>query len=144
MTPSHSTGRPENAPNAVTPLELARAFSSHRFEEVYDHLAGDVRWVAVGAGVVSGRDAVIDACTRSTAELADTTVEYLRFVTAGDGAEPTQRVAVDSVARYRDTDGTSLVSSCDVYEFRGGTVVAITSYAVEVDPESDEGRWHLR
>jgi hypothetical protein len=88
---------------------------------------------------------VVDACTRTAAALDGTAVEYLRFVTAGGtGPHPTQRIAVDTVARYRDADGTSLVSSCDVYEFRGGSVVAITSYAVEVDPASEEGRWHLR
>jgi limonene-1,2-epoxide hydrolase len=144
MAPPHPPGGTVG-PTASTPLELARAFSGHRFEEVYDRLADDVRWVTVGAAVISGRDAVVDACRSSSAALAGTQVEYLRFVTAGGtGPHPTQRIAVDTVARYRDAGGTTLVSSCDVYEFRGGRVAAITSYAVEVDPQSEEGRWHLR
>ena len=35
----------------------------------------------------------------------------------------------------RDADGKiSVVSSCDIYEFRDGSVSTITSYTVELDP----------
>ena len=30
--------------------------------------------------------------------------------------------------------GVSVVSSCDVYEFSGGLLTTLTSYAVELDP----------
>jgi hypothetical protein len=43
------------------------------------------------------------------------------------------------VARYVDADGTtSVVSSCDIYEFSDGQVTAITSYAVELDPAEQD------
>jgi ketosteroid isomerase-like protein len=59
-------------------------------------------------------------------------VEVTRFVVAADPGGRT--AAVDVVARYVDADGsTSVVSSCDVYEFEDGQVTAITSYAVELD-----------
>ena len=45
-------------------------------------------------------------------------------------------VAVDTFARYTGPDGTTAVASCDIYEFNGSKIAAITSYAVEVDPES--------
>ncbi len=42
-------------------------------------------------------------------------------------------MAVDAVARYVDEAGsTSVVSSCDIYEFDGDALVTITSYAVEL------------
>ena len=47
------------------------------------------------------------------------------------------RAAVDAVGRYTDAAGAvGVVSSCDVYEFRGGTLTAITTYAVELDAEA--------
>jgi hypothetical protein len=45
-------------------------------------------------------------------------------------------VAVDTLARYTGPNGTTTVASCDIYEFTGEEIAAITSYAVEVDPES--------
>jgi hypothetical protein len=50
-----------------------------------------------------------------------------------DGADV---VAVDTVARYSGPGGVTAVASCDIYEFVDEEVRAITSYAVEVDPDS--------
>jgi ketosteroid isomerase-like protein len=116
-----------------TPREIAEAFSGHRFRDAYAALSDDVRWTSVGEGVVTGRPAVVDACEATLAELATTTVEFSRFVVAADG----DVAAVDVVGRYVDPDGaTSVVSSCDIYEFRNGLVTTITSYAVELDLET--------
>ena len=83
-----------------TPRQTAEAFSTHRFEETYNHLDDDVHWVAVGQTVLKGRDAVIRACTGTATDLATTTTEFLRFVTVVDlGASADQRVAVDAVAQ---------------------------------------------
>jgi ketosteroid isomerase-like protein/heme-degrading monooxygenase HmoA len=111
--------------------ELAAAFSGHRFREVYPALAPDVRWTSIGAGTTTGRQAVVDTCEATLAALAGTTTEFPRFVVIGDG----DAVAVDVVGRYTDADGSlSVVSSCDVYEFAGGAITSITSYAEELDP----------
>jgi SnoaL-like domain len=116
----------------MKPQELAEAFSSHRFEETYDRLAEDVRWVLVGEATVEGKSAVIDACRASLAafdELAS--VEYTRFVSVSSSS----LAAVDAVSRYVGQDGsTTSVSSADIYEFdHAGRITAITSYAVELD-----------
>jgi ketosteroid isomerase-like protein len=114
----------------TTPRETAEAFSGHRFSDAYPALAPDVQWTSVGQGTLTGRQAVVDACEESAAELATTSVEFTRFVVIADG----DAAAVDAVARYVDTDGRlSVVSSCDVYAFDGGTLTSITSYAVELD-----------
>jgi ketosteroid isomerase-like protein len=128
----------------ATPRQTAEAFSGHRFEEAYDQLADDVRWVVVGQMLLRGRDEVVRACTGTATHLATTTTEFLRFVVVEDrGATADQRVVVDAVARYRDADGTtSLVSSCDIYEFADGRLVGITSYGVELDPDSTEEQWY--
>jgi ketosteroid isomerase-like protein len=116
----------------TSPRETAEAFSGHRFHDAYAALSPDVRWTAVGEGVVTGRQAVVDACEATLAELATTTTDFSRFVVVAD--PDGNAVAVDVVARYVDADGTtSVVSSCDIYEFSDGQVTAITSYAVELD-----------
>jgi ketosteroid isomerase-like protein len=108
---------------------VAEAFSSHRFADSYPHLADDVSWVTPGAPSTDGRAAVIAACENTLAELADTTTEFTRFVSVA-GAEA---AAVDAVGRYTGPDGsTSVVSSCDIYEFTGDLLTRITSYAVEL------------
>ena len=113
-------------------LEIAEAFSSHRFKETYGHLTDDIRWVLPGQSAIEGRSDVVAACDSSAAEMAQhTSVEFSRFVSvAGDRV-----AAVDAVGRYVDaTGGVSVVSSADIYEFDAdGSVTTITSYAVELD-----------
>jgi ketosteroid isomerase-like protein len=116
----------------TTPREIAEAFSRHRFREAYPFLAQDVVWTSRGGGApIRGRQAVVDACEISLSGLASTTVDFRRVVVAADD----RAAAVDVVARYVEGDEVSVVSSCDVYEFRDGAVVAITTYAVELDDQ---------
>jgi ketosteroid isomerase-like protein len=114
------------------PAAVGRAFSEHRFDEALAHLADDVRWTIVGYMVLEGADAVRQTCRETAASLEETTTTYDRCVVAA-GSEV---VAVDTFARYRGPSGLTAVASCDIYEFAGEKVAAITSYAVEVDPES--------
>lgn len=108
---------------------IADAFSRHQFDDALSFLAPHARWVSVGGSTVEGRDAIISACRDTSAELADTSTEFTRFVSVrGSNA-----VAVDAVGRYTDAEGVvSVVSSCDVYEFDADMVTTITSYAVEL------------
>ena len=108
---------------------IARAFSSHRFGEVYAHLAPHVRWVSVGGSTLDGRDAVTAACQQSLMELDEGTTEFTRFVcVAGSDV-----AAVDAIGRYVDSAGqVSTVSSCDFYEFDRAMLSTITSYAIEL------------
>ena len=116
---------------AFDPGAVGRAFSEHRFDEALGHLAKNVRWTIVGYMVLEGADAVRQTCRDTLESLEGTTTTYDRCVVA---AGP-DTVAVDTFARYIRPDGTTAVASCDIYEFSGEEVRAITSYAVEVDPE---------
>ena len=117
---------------AFDPAAVGRAFSEHRFDEALGHLARDVRWTIVGYMVLEGADAVRQTCRETAASLEDTTTTYDRCVVAA-GSDV---VAVDTFARYGGPSGLTAVASCDIYEFAGEEITAITSYAVEVDPES--------
>jgi SnoaL-like domain len=113
--------------------QIAEAFSRHQFTDSFAHLAADVRWVSVGESILEGRDAVIQACDQSSIDLAQVSTEFARF----RSIVGTDAVAVDTVGRYTDSDQqTSVVSSCDIYEFEGDTLTMITSYAVELEPTS--------
>lgn len=110
-------------------LETVRAFSGHRFEEAFDHITPDTQWRLVGQTTLTGRDAIIATCRGTLEDIADVDTTWLRFVTTGGG----DVVAVDAVGRYEGAEGATIVSSCDVYEFAGTDIRAITSYAVELD-----------
>ncbi len=43
---------------------------------------------------------------------------------------------VEVPGRYQRPDGVTIVSSCHLCRFAGAEIAAITSYGVEVDPES--------
>ncbi|MET0965981.1 MAG: nuclear transport factor 2 family protein [Nakamurella sp.] len=108
--------------------QIARAFSGHQFTQTYPNLAADIRWVLVGGPTIQGRDDVIAACAASAAEFAQGSTDFTRFFSVA-GADA---VAVDTVGRYVSEGGTSVVSSCDIYEFDGEMITSITSYAVEL------------
>ena len=55
----------------MTVKQLAEAFSAHRFEEVYDHLAEDARWILPGHDPVVGRAGIVAACRDAAAEFAE-------------------------------------------------------------------------
>ena len=109
--------------------QVARAFSSHDFDAAYPELADDVTWTLIGQDQpISGKQAVVELCRRSAVELEGVTTTFRRFrvVVAEDC------VVIDSLADYVGADGTSVVASCDLYDFRDGKVTAITSYNIEL------------
>ena len=109
---------------------IAEGFSRHVFAPTYEHFADPVRWVNVGGETYTGREAVVAACDRAAAYFAtvDSDVGVVRTI---EGADV---VVVESLGRYVDSDGTSSVASCDLYEYSGDRLVSITSYNVEVQP----------
>ena len=110
-------------------MEIARAISSHRFEEAFPYLADDVSWTIVGAEPIAGKAAVIATCEESAAYLSGVTTEFRRFRTVvGENA-----VVIDSLADYVGPDGEkSTVASCDIYDFVDGRLTSIVSYNIEV------------
>jgi ketosteroid isomerase-like protein len=116
---------------AFDPGAVGRAFSEHRFDEALPYLARDVRWTIVGGMVLEGADAVQRTCRETLESLKGTTTTYDRCVIAAG----TDAVAVDTIAHYHRPDGQTAVASCYIYEFAGDQITAITSYAVEVDPQ---------
>jgi len=115
---------------ATTEIEkIARAFSSHRFDQALTHLADDVVWTRVGDKPLIGRKAVKKACERTATELNGVTTEFQRFRTVvGEDS-----VVVESLGRYTGPGGdVSIVASCDVYDFDEERITEIVSYTVEL------------
>ncbi|MFF0988705.1 nuclear transport factor 2 family protein [Kocuria nitroreducens] len=114
-----------------TIADIASAFAGHDFDTAIPHMADEVTWILVGETQITGKDAVTAVCEATTAELRSTTTEFTHFRTVlGDGC-----VVVDSTAEYIDHDGQrSLVSSCDLLDFRDGMITRIRSYNIELTP----------
>jgi ketosteroid isomerase-like protein len=115
----------------MTIESVARAFSSHRFEDALPHMDDDVVWELVGSEDLTGKQAVADVCESLAQDLkgVQTTFETFRTIVTGDCA------VVDSVARYLSSDSSlSRVASCDIYDFVDGRLVRIRSYNVELKP----------
>lgn len=113
--------------------EIARAFSQHRFADALPHLAPGVRWTIVGYSVLEGADAVARTCRDTTGSLDETTASWDRCLTVAQD----DTVVVEVVGRYTRPDGVTTVATCYIYQFDDDRIASITSYAVEVDPESD-------
>lgn len=112
----------------LSPRALAEAFSTHAFATTFAQLADDIVWILPGAEPIVGRDAVV-AASRATADaLEGVSVSRSRLLVVDGGSA----VAVDTLTQYGTDAGATTVASCDVYEFEGDVVRAITSYTVEV------------
>jgi SnoaL-like domain len=112
--------------------QVAEAFSRHRFPDTYPHLAEHVRWTIVGDREITGREDVIDVCRQSAEYLAGVTSTFRKFkVVVGDDC-----AVVDSEAEYVDGDDSSVVASCDIYDFSGGRLTGITSYTIQLPPST--------
>lgn len=112
--------------------DIARAFAQHRYDEALPHLARDVRWTVVGYMVLEGAGAVARSCRESVEGLEASAVTWDRCLTVEEG----DNVVVEVIGRYHNPYGITTVSSCHICQFEGDKVASITSYGVEVDPES--------
>ena len=112
--------------------EIARAFAQHRYDVAIPHLARDVQWTVVGYMVLEGAGAVATSCRESVEGLEATDVTWDRCLTV----EQDDNVVVEVLGRYRRPDGVTIVSSCHICRFAGAQIASITSYGVEVDPDS--------
>ncbi len=112
----------------LTPTDIAIAFSSQKYDEVEQYLAADIFWDLVGGKPRLNRDEVLELLRGTKDNLRELESTFLeqRLVDGGD------TVVVDSVIEYVADDGEkSVVSSCDIYEFEGGLVTHIRTYAGE-------------
>lgn len=114
-----------------TNVEIAEAFSRHRFDEAVPYLADDVTWTVIGDERLIGKATVIAACERSAEYLSGVTTTFHRFRSVAGG----DCVVVDTHAEYTDPDGsTSWVASCDLYDFVAGTLTEVRSYNLDAAP----------
>ena len=114
--------------------EIAEAFSHHDFERTYPHMLDDIEWTMIGGRHLRGKTSVVSTCEESRAYLRGvrTTFSTFKVVAAGDS------VVIDSRAQYIDGDETTLVASCDIYDFVDGSLAAITSYTQELDDTASD------
>jgi hypothetical protein len=111
-------------------VQIAEAFSRHRFAETYPYLDNDIRWTLVGDRQLLGREEVVKTCEDSAEYLARVTTKFSRFRILNC----TECVVIDSLAEYIVQNGRSSgIAACDIYDFADGRLYEISSYNIELD-----------
>jgi hypothetical protein len=108
--------------------QISLAFSGGNFEFAYPYLADDVFFNIVGEELVSGKQAVIDFCTKTASYFTQVTTKFgLDNMIADENC-----VAINGTAEfYVEKDNrTNYISSCDMYKFKDGMLTEITSYCI--------------
>jgi hypothetical protein len=109
--------------------QIAEAFCSWRFAEVYPYFADEIKWNVVGKKEYVGREAVIARCEESTKFLETVSTLYDRLKLHRAEA----CVIVEGTAQFQDRENRTLgVASCDVFRFAEGRLVEITSYVIDL------------
>jgi limonene-1,2-epoxide hydrolase len=115
---------------SLTVTDIAAAFSHHEFQDTYDYMLDDIEWMLVGERHIRGKVNVVATCEESSKYLTTVRTRFITFTVI----EAENSVVIDSRAEYVDAEGeSSLIASCDIYEFDDGNLAAITSYTVELD-----------
>ena len=111
--------------------QIAEAFCSHRFAETYPYIADEIKWNIVGREEVLGREAVIARCAESMKflETVSPTITKLKIIHAET------LVVVEGAAQFQDHENqtSSVVASCDVFQFSDEQLVEITSCVIELN-----------
>lgn len=108
--------------------EIAAAFSTGKFELVYDYLADDINWTVVGESKFSGKEAVIKNCKKTAAYFNSVTTVFNIAHAIADN----NKVAINGTAEFiRNNKRVAFIRACDVYEFNeAGFLQTITSYCI--------------
>src|ERR1700744_1412271 len=111
-----------------TNKQISLEFSGGNFEYTYDYLADDVSFNIVGNELISGKDKLIEFCTKIT--------EYFTTVSTKFSLDniivDSDLVAISGKAEFfvEKENRTNFISSCDVYRFADGKLKEITSYCI--------------
>ena len=117
---------------SLTASEIAAAFSHHEFQDTYEYMRDDIEWMLVGERHIRGKVNVVATCEESSKYLATVRTRFVTF-------KAESSVVIDSRAEYVDAEGeSSLIASCDIYEFNDGNLAAITSYTVELEGSPED------
>jgi hypothetical protein len=111
--------------------QISLEFSGGNFEFVYQYLADDVCFNIVGNEIITGKDAVIEFCTKTAKYFSGITTKFnLDNVIADNDC-----VAINGTAEFYVEDKVNYISSCDVYKFNDGRLKEITSYCISTKKE---------
>lgn len=115
-----------HSPRAAMVRDFNIAFAMGDAEAILAQLSETMRWEMMGAKVLEGKQSVIEAMPKMTAEVAEE-LEIKSIVTHGASA------ACDGILTYA---GGAKLGFCDVYEFTSaaskGKIKAMRSYAVDL------------
>ena len=111
--------------------QISLEFSGGNFEFAYRYLADDVCFNIVGNEIITGKDAVIEFCTKTAKYFSEVTTKFHLDNIIADN----DRVAINGTAEFYVEDRVNYISSCDVYKFYDGRLKEITSYCISTKKE---------
>ena len=111
--------------------QISLEFSGGNFKFTYEYLADDVCFNIVGNEIITGKDAVIEFCTKTAKYFSEATVKFnLDNIIADNDC-----VAINGTAEFYVKGRINYISSCDVYKFYDGRLKEITSYCISTKKE---------
>jgi ketosteroid isomerase-like protein len=114
----------------ATIKQISTEFSNGNFKCCYDYLAHNIVWNIVGDKIVKGKESVIEFCNKTARYFSEVATTFSMHNTIVDG----DRVAINGTAEFINRLGKSThISSCDVYLFKNGQLLNITSYCIVMD-----------
>ena len=111
--------------------QISLEFSGGNFEFTYEYLAEDVCFNIVGNEIITGKDALIEFCTKTAKYFSEVTTKFNLDNVIVD----TDCVAINGTAEFYVEDRINYISSCDVYKFKDGKLKEITSYCISMKKE---------
>ncbi len=113
---------------SLTIEQIAEAFCSYRYTEIFPCMADGIKWNIIGTDEFVGRETVIAQCNNAA--------KFLETVSPTITKQKIHRaeacVIVEGAAQFRDRDNQiSMVASCDIFQFSDGRLVEITSYVID-------------
>ncbi len=119
---------------SLTIKKIAEEFSRHNFENTYPYLLDNIQWNLIGEKQLEGKETIINTCEQSAKYLTGVTTKFIKFKTVLSD----KCVVIDSLAEYIDKENnkSTIISSCDIYEFKDDKLSEITSYCIELNKES--------
>lgn len=113
----------------MTKTEIAKSFSTGKFDKVYNYIADDAVWEVVEENSFAGKKNIIANCELVAGYFHTVTTNF----TILNIISQENKVVINGTAEFiKDNKRVSFVSACDLYEFNyRGEIQKITSYCVQ-------------
>jgi ketosteroid isomerase-like protein len=109
------------------------AFAGNNIERFLDHCSEEITWTMVGKPVLKGKQDIREFMNSMGDCPTPPEMEVINIIAEGD------LVAADGTMSMPNADGTIYNGAyCDIYHFRNGEIIKLTSYIVDLPSSGSE------